>query len=188
MAKRARPLSEQLRRRPTGVPAPGIRVETYTGPRADLRSLFRLAEDSTDQLDSYMDLGRVLVAVSGGEVIGHLQLIDTGNQGQVELKNMAVREDHRGHGVGRRLIHAAADLLATEAVTELIVATAAADTGNLRFYQRQGFRLRSVERDAFCAASGYPPGLRIDGIELRDRVWMDRPVRASTPDRRALPV
>ena len=58
----------------------------------------------------------------------------------------------------------------------LRVATGAADTGNLRFYQRQGFRLRAVQRDAFTPAAGYPPGLRLDGIELRDRVWLDRPL------------
>ena len=60
----------------------------------------------------------------------------------------------------------------------LIVATTVADIGNLRFYQRQGFRMRSIERDAFTPATGYPPGLLIDGIELRDRVWLDREVPA----------
>jgi hypothetical protein len=59
----------------------------------------------------------------------------------------------------------------------LVVATAAADIGNLRFYQRLGFRLRSIERDAFTPAIGYPPGLEIDGIELRDRVWLDLSLR-----------
>jgi ribosomal protein S18 acetylase RimI-like enzyme len=167
------------------LPDGDIRVETYTGPRADLRGLFELAEDSVDQLDSYLDLGRVLVAVSGGEVIGHVQLVDTEDPDRAEIKNMAVREGYRGRGVGRRLIDAAADLAATEGVTELLVATAAADIGNLRFYQRQGFRLRSVERDAFTPATGYPPGLRIDGIELRDRVWMDRSLPAGTADLRA---
>ena len=39
--------------------------------------------------------------------------------------------------------------------------------------------MRSIERDAFTAATGYPPGLCIDGIELRDRVWLDRAVLAS---------
>jgi hypothetical protein len=58
----------------------------------------------------------------------------------------------------------------------LVVATAAADIGNLRFYQRLGFRMRSIERDAFTPATGYPPGLEIDGIELRDRVWLDLPL------------
>jgi len=36
--------------------------------------------------------------------------------------------------------------------------------------------MRAVERDAFTAATGYAPGLEIDGIALRDRVWLDRDV------------
>jgi ribosomal protein S18 acetylase RimI-like enzyme len=114
--------------------------------------------------------------MSGTEVIGHLQLTDTDDPRQTEIKNMAVRETFQGQGVGRRLAQAAVGLIAAEGVTTLLVATAAADIGNLRFYQRQGFRMRSIERDAFTAATGYPPGLRIDGIELRDRVWLDRAV------------
>ena len=158
--------------------ADDIRIEVYGGPRDSLRVLFELAEDSAAELDSYIDDGRVLVAVSGGEVIGHLQLTGAGDPCQVEIKNMAVREDRQGQGLGRRLLRAAVDLAAAEAVTTLLVATAAADIGNLRFYQRQGFRMRSVERDAFTPATGYPAGLRIDGIELRDRVWLDREVHA----------
>ncbi len=153
-----------------------IHVELYDGPRQELRPLFELAEDSAAELDSYLEAGRVLVAVADGEVIGHLQLTGTGDPRQVEVKNMAVREALQGHGVGRRLIQAAVDLAAAESLTTILVATAAADIGNLRFYQRQGFRMRSVERDAFTPATGYPEGLLIDGIELRDRVWLDRAV------------
>jgi GNAT superfamily N-acetyltransferase len=156
--------------------ADDVRIEAYGGPRDRLRALFELAEDSAAELDSYIDAGRVLVAVADGEVVGHLQLTGTGDPRQVEIKNMAVREARQGHGIGGRLIQAAVDLAAAEAVTTIVVATAAADIGNLRFYQRQGFRMRSVERDAFTPATGYPPGLRIDGIELRDRVWLDRVV------------
>jgi GNAT superfamily N-acetyltransferase len=153
-----------------------IHVELYDGPRQELRPLFELAEDSAAELDSYLEAGRVLVAVADGEVIGHLQLTGTGDPQAAEVKNMAVREALQGHGVGRRLIQAAVDLAAAESLTTILVATAAADIGNLRFYQRQGFRMRSVERDAFTPATGYPEGLLIDGIELRDRVWLDRAV------------
>jgi GNAT superfamily N-acetyltransferase len=155
-----------------------VRIESYRGPRDSLRPLFELAEDSAAELDSYIEADRVLVAVSDGEVIGHLQLTGTGDPRQAEIKSMAARETLQGHGIGGRLIQAAVDLAAAEAVTTILVATAAADVGNLRFYQRQGFRMRSVERDAFTPATGYPPGLLIDGIELRDRVWLDRAVRA----------
>jgi hypothetical protein len=64
----------------------------------------------------------------------------------------------------------------------LVVATAAADTGNLRFYQRVGFRMLSVERHAFTAATGYEPGLEIDRIELRDRAWLDLPLAPEPVD------
>jgi hypothetical protein len=53
------------------------------------------------------------------------------------------------------------------------VATAAADVGNLRFYQLAGFRMRTVERDAFTPAAGYPAGMAVDGVPMRDRVWLD---------------
>ena len=106
----------------------------------------------------------------GDTKLDNLQLVDG------EIKNMAVRESLQGRGIGARLVRAALEAAAAEAGTRVVVATAAADTGNLRFYQRQGFRMRCVERDAFTPAAGYPPGLRVDGIELRDRVWLDQPV------------
>jgi hypothetical protein len=90
--------------------SPPFEVEAFDGERAELRSLFELAEDSAAELESR---------------------------------------------------------------SRLLVATAAADIGNLRFYQRLGFRMRSVERDAFPPPTGYAPGTMIDGIELRDRVWLD---------------
>ena len=157
--------------------ADDVRIEAYGGPRDRLRELFELAEDSAAELDSYIDAGQVLVAVADGEVVGHLQLTGTGDPRQAEIKNMAVREARQGQGVGRRLIQAAVDLVAAEAVTTILVATAAADIGNLRFYQRQGFRMRAVERDAFTEATGYPDQIMIEGIELRDRVWLDLAIR-----------
>ena len=158
-----------------------VRIEPYTGDRSRLRGLFELAEDSATELDSYLHAGRVLVAVAGAEIVGHLQLLDADRPGSAEIKNMAVVEDLQGHGIGAGLIRAAAGLVAGEGGTELVVATAAADVGNLRFYQRQGFRMRSVERDAFTPATGYPAGMRLDGVELRDRVWLDRSLLPEAP-------
>jgi ribosomal protein S18 acetylase RimI-like enzyme len=166
---------------PDPTTAEPVQVQRYSGPREELRELFELAEDSPTQLEAYLHTGRVLVAVAGNQVIGHLQLVDDPQPGRAEIQSMAVREDQQGRGVGAILVQAAVDLLAAESGTSLAVATAAADVGNLRFYQRQGFRLRSVERDAFGPATGYPPGIRLDGIKLRDRVWLDRPIPGELP-------
>jgi len=153
-----------------------VRIETYLGPREDLLPLFELAEDSASELASYLHDGQVLVARSGADAVGHLLLVDTSVAGEVELKSMAVREDVQGTGVGARLVRAALDLVRARGGTLLLVATGAADVGNLRFYQRQGFRMRAIERDAFTRATGYPDDLLIDGIPLRDRVWFDQVV------------
>jgi GNAT superfamily N-acetyltransferase len=161
---------------PLDAPAADVRVETYTGPREDLRDSFELAEDSPTALAGYLHRGRVLVAVADDAVLGHLQLVDTGQPGRIEIVNMAVREDLQGRGIGRRLVQAAVELATAESATEMVVATGAADVGNLRFYQRQGFRMCAVERDAFTPATGYPPGIVVDGIPLCDRVWLDRPL------------
>jgi GNAT superfamily N-acetyltransferase len=154
------------------MPGVDVQVEWYDGPRAAVRPLFELAEDSASQLDGYLEHGRVLVARHGGDVVGHLQLVDAGEAGEVELKNMAVREAARRSGVGSALVASALDACRAEGVTRLVVGTAAADIDNLRFYQRCGFRFLAVERDAFTPATGYPEPVDVDGIPLRDRVWL----------------
>jgi ribosomal protein S18 acetylase RimI-like enzyme len=86
---------------------------------------------------------------------------------------MAVAESRRGAGIGQALVRAAVEHCRQNATSSLLVATAAADTGNLRFYQRQGFRMLRIERDVFGASTGYND-IVIDGIPLRDRVWLNQ--------------
>ena len=151
-----------------------IDIDWHAGARASLRPMFELAEDSQSQLDQYLELGRVLVARRGDAILGHLQLVPGPRPGDVELKSLAVVPEERGTGVGRALVRSAVQRTASEGWSRMVVSTAAADTGNLRFYQRVGFRLLSVDRDAFTPATGYPDPIVIDGIPLLDRVWLSQ--------------
>ena len=144
----------------------------FDGPREALADLFALADDSPAAVSAYRDLGRVLVARERETVVGHLQLIDGEHAGEAEVKSLAVREDRQGAGIGRRLVERALAACREEQRSTLLVSTAAADTGALRFYQRVGFRMLRVERDAFTPETGYPDPIDIDGIPLRDRVWL----------------
>ena len=153
-------------------------IERHAGPREPLRRLFELAEDSPRQLDAYLEQGDVLVATIAGRPVGHIQCVAAGRPGELEIKNMAVDPAVQGRGIGRALVEAVLSDARRRGLASVRVATAAADVGNLRFYQRHRFRLRSVEPDAFTPDTGYPPGLEIDGIPLRDRVWLDRALAA----------
>jgi GNAT superfamily N-acetyltransferase len=151
-----------------------VRIVEHSGSRAELRRFFGLAEDSAQALDDYIDRGRVLMALDGDRIVGHVQITEAARAGELEIRNMAVDPPVQRRGVGRALVEAAAELARAEGRTVLVVATAAADVGALRFYQRVGFRMRSIERDAFARAAGYAAGLNVGGIPLRDRVWLDR--------------
>jgi GNAT superfamily N-acetyltransferase len=157
------------------VPGTGdAEIEWYTGSRAGLHDLFALAEDSPQRLEASMCLGRVLVAREAGQIVGYLQLVEAGAADQRELRSMAIIDGWQRQGLGRALVARAIAECTADGVRELVVATGAADTGNLRFYQRLGFRMDRIERDAFTTAHGYPDGLTVDGIPLRDRVWLTR--------------
>lgn len=151
-----------------------VTIEEYAGAHRDLEWSFRLAEDSDQQLDAYIGLGRVWVArTSDDEIVGHLQAVPR-EAGLWEVTNTAVAEHARGQGIGRALLERAVDEARAARVTRLILATATADVGNLRFYQRCGFRMTHVVRDAFGAYQGYPPGIEVDGIPMLDQVWFER--------------
>jgi GNAT superfamily N-acetyltransferase len=153
-----------------------LRIERFEGDRTPLLPLFELADDSRVLLESYLDDGDVLVARDGDDILGHLQLVDTDDADTLEIKNMAVAIARQGSGIGRALVEGALEQARLGGATRVLVATGAADVGNLRFYQRLGFRMLSVERDVFTPAFGYPAGLEVDGIPLRDRVWLDQDV------------
>jgi GNAT superfamily N-acetyltransferase len=151
-----------------------MRIRLYDGDREALRNLFRDADDSDAAIDGYMHAGEILVAGEDGEIVGQLLLVPTTEPDEApEVKSLAVVESRRGAGIGRALIEHAARRASERGANRLLVSTAAASTGDLRFYQRVGFRMLRVERDVFGPEQGYD-GIVIDGIPLRDRVWLDR--------------
>jgi GNAT superfamily N-acetyltransferase len=147
----------------------GVEIGWYTGERMRLRNLFALAEDSSQRLEASIDLGRVLVGTDDGQIIALLQLVESDTADEVELRSMAAVDHRQRQGLGRALVARAIAQCRAEGVRTLLVATASADTGNLRFYQRLGFRMLRIDRDAFTTADGYPDGLTVEGIPLRDR-------------------
>ena len=151
-----------------------ITIEQYTGSHRDLDWSFRQADDSEDLLNAYIDLGWLWIArAADGEVIGHLQAVPR-DEDVWEVTNTAVVESQRGRGAGRALLERAVDEACAAGARRLILATGAADVGNLRFYQRCGFRMTHVVQDVFTPTNGYPPGLEVDGIPLLDQVWFER--------------
>jgi lactoylglutathione lyase len=151
------------------------RIRWHHGPRHTLRDLFALADDSSRQIDRYIDLGRVLVVEDDqGEIAGHLQLIPCSDPDIVEIKSLAVRIDTQRRGYGGRLVSEALDWCGNLGARAVTVTTAVADVTNIRFYQRCGFRAVAIERDAFLPEDGYPADDARDGIPIRDAIRFEQ--------------
>lgn len=147
-------------------------IAEFDGDRTTLRHLFELADDSTLQIDQTLHLGHVLTARLGDDIVGIVHLVPTDDPATAEIRAIAVTEDHQRHGIGRALLDAAMTAARRAGRAHVVLATATADTSVLRFYQRRGFRLTHIEPDAFNPEAGYPNGISIDGVALRDRAWL----------------
>jgi GNAT superfamily N-acetyltransferase len=160
---------------PTPADAHAVRIALHHGPRHELWPLFELADDSALAIRGYVDLGLVHVASIGGVAIGHAQIVP--HDVRVwELKSLAVLAPYRERGVGAGLVRRSVGWVRDHGAEQLLVATASADLENLGFYQRLGFRMLRIERDAFTPEGGYPAGLSFGGVPVRDRVWLELPV------------
>ena len=150
-----------------------MRIERYDAERGALLPLFALADDSPTQVALYVSLGEILVVRDGELIVGHAQIVESSMPGEFELKSLAVLEARQGGGLGRDLVEAVLVRCRERGGRRLIVSTATAAVGTLRFYQRQGFRMYRIVQDAFGPSTGYPDGLLLDGIPLRDQVWLE---------------
>jgi len=147
-----------------------VQVKKYTGSRDALDALFSQADDSETEIAAYKNLGEVLVALDDGKIVGHVQIID--EAGVAEIKSIAVYEEERSKGVGTQLVRAALDRCREMDARLVGVATAAASTDALKFYQRHGFRISRIIRDFYVPERGYRPYV-LNGIPLLDEVILE---------------
>jgi GNAT superfamily N-acetyltransferase len=98
-----------------------------------------------DAIDS--DAANVLVAVTGGRVVGlctaYLDILSVRFGLRCWVEDLAVDPEHRSRGVGSALLAAAREWAAARGASHLELDSAAARTDAHRFYDREGSESRS---------------------------------------------
>jgi ribosomal protein S18 acetylase RimI-like enzyme len=149
-------------------------ISVAAGPeRERFLPLLLLADESPEQVRSYMQLGDLFAFTERDATAVGIVLTIAKPDGSVELKAVAVDAARQNLGIGRRMLAAVLDELRRRGVRRATVGTANAGIGQLAYYQKAGFRLLRIERDFFSPARGYPAVMEDNGIRLRDMVWMD---------------
>jgi len=150
------------------------------GDREAFLPLLLEADESEEMVRTYLKEGQLLAVEVDGSTAGEMLVIPAAVAPEVEtpegstweIRNIAIVEEQRGRGVGRRAIELLADLAAVNGVGRLLVGTADIAWETHRFYLRCGFRYRGVRRGFF---ERYPEPVLFDGMVVRDMVLFDRP-------------
>jgi GNAT superfamily N-acetyltransferase len=82
-----------------------------------------------------------------------------------EIIELAIAAEQQRRGLGRQLVTWLVEEARRRGIPKLLVGTANASTGNIRFYQRCGFRMDHVRRDYFWY---YRKPQYEEGIRVRD--------------------
>lgn len=126
--------------------------------------LLLLADPSEEKIRSYLPVSRCFV-MSRGEVVVGACVVQPRGEGTHELMSIAVLPEHQKSGYGTALLTWVIELFLRAGARQLEVGTGTFGY-QLAFYQRQGFRVTSIDRDFFVRS--YPEPVFENGIRLFD--------------------
>ena len=128
---------------PREAPAPEIRPAV----RADLLEVFRIEQASFPQpwpytaFEGFLDAPGFLVAVEDDSVVGYVVADTVPNHGRPlgHVKDIAVRPDRRGEGIGASLLERALSALAHEGTSRVKLEVRAGNDEAIGLYRGFGF-------------------------------------------------
>ncbi|MDF9826212.1 GNAT superfamily N-acetyltransferase [Ereboglobus sp. PH5-10] len=122
------------------------------------------ADPSEEKLKGYLPRSTCFAAWLDGLPVGACAVIPTAEK-NYELMCISVAPAHQQKGVGTQLLRHVIAAIRKLGANQLTVGTGSFGY-QLSFYQRQGFRISSIDRDFFI--KNYQVPIFENGIQLRD--------------------
>ena len=126
------------------------------------------ADDVEEHIHGYLDRGQLFEIRDDDALMGVAVLVVDGDA--CEIWNIALAEEQRGRGSGRRAIELIAGECRQDVATRLTVGTSDCSLGTIAFYRKVGFRFAGVRKGYF---DDYPVVVVENGIRARDMVMFE---------------
>ena len=127
-------------------------------------ALLLLADPSKDLVDTYLKQSDLFIARQDDETVGILVLFPLTAQ-TVEIKNVAVKPEFQGQGIGRYLIENAVRVALLNKQKSICIGTANSSIGQLYLYQKLGFDITGIKKDFFT--DNYAEPIYEKGIQAK---------------------
>ncbi|GAL86722.1 acetyltransferase [Sporocytophaga myxococcoides] len=129
--------------------------------------LLLLADPSKDLIEQYIKLSDIYIARQNEEAVGVIALFPL-TPDAVEIKNVAVRPEFQGKGLGSYLIENAINTAVHNKQKSICIGTANSSVGQLYLYQKHGFEITEIKKDFFI--NNYPESIYENGIQAKHMV------------------
>lgn len=129
--------------------------------------LLLLADPSRELVKAYIAEGECYIAEEQSGITGVFVIVPLTKEA-VEIKNIAVREDKQGHGIGKKLLQEAIKAAKSSGYERIEIGTGNSSIGQLALYQKCGFRISDVIEDFFV--QNYDEIIMENGIQCLDMI------------------
>lgn len=133
--------------------------------------LLMLADPSKRMIDTYLKASEIFVATLNLNVIGAFVLFPL-SANSAEIKNIAVKSEFQGTGVGKLLLDYAIETARKGNYKSIFIGTANSSIGQLYLYQKKGFEITSVIKNFFM--NNYAEPIYENGIQAKHMIMLVR--------------
>lgn len=93
-------------------------------------------------------IGRILVAREGPEIVGMVNLLNTVSTAEggfaLQLEDLIIKDGYRGRGIGSALVRRAIEFGKTNGFVRILLLTDCTNEHAIRFYKKHGFDVSSM--------------------------------------------
>jgi ribosomal protein S18 acetylase RimI-like enzyme len=148
-----------------------LQIVQVEGSRENYLDLLMLADPEEAVVRAYLDQGWLFALFEGTELAGVMLLLEHDPR-TLEIKNIAVAEQTQGQGYGKQLLAKAKSFGREQGYHTLMVGTGNSSLPVLFFYQKAGFRFRSVIRNFFT--DNYKEPIFENGLQCTEMLILDQ--------------
>lgn len=130
-------------------------------------SLLLIADDAIEAIDKYIHHSEIYVCEKGEQLIA-VYVLQILSSTSAEIKNIAVRPDFQGYGIGTYLIKNVIRDLRKKGFESLLIGTGITSVRPIKLYRALGFKDFRIIKDFFV--DNYPQPIYEDGKQLRDMI------------------
>lgn len=131
--------------------------------------LLLLADPSETLVKQYLKDAEVFVYLLDQKIAGVVVLypLDTYN---IEIKNIAVRPNLQGKGLGTQLLKFAQEFAKENEYDNIFIGTANSSLSQLYLYQKLGFEIQEIKHNFFL--DNYPEPMEENGIPVKHMIML----------------